>query len=390
MWGQPPSAVPPSAARRKLRGYRVRSSNSREKRNHTRLPTVPSQHNAANQKIPPHPALRLALPRILRRSRHRRGRRHSASRSPPSNARRRIHMREIAHQLDSDLADVSITTPDAVTLRAWTIHPPRSNGDAVILLHGLADNRVGMTGYAQLLLAHGFTVLLPDARAHGASGGQLATYGLLESNDIHQWFDFLVAQDHPHCIFGFAESMGAAELLQSLTVEPALLRRRCRIFFLQLPRDRLRPHGPALPPRPLVRTHSLPPRRRIRVSLRSLEVRPRHAASLARRFGRSHQSSGHPDSRPDRQQHSSAPLAPHPGPQSESSSLGSPQRRSLRSHKHSSSKNSSERLLKLVPPGSCGDSRLRLSRQAQRGGILNWPLATDHCPLLSAFPVQPL
>ena len=37
-----------------------------------------------------------------------------------------------------------------------------------------------MVGYAELLLAHGFTVLLPDARAHGASGGSLATYGLLE------------------------------------------------------------------------------------------------------------------------------------------------------------------------------------------------------------------
>jgi uncharacterized protein len=128
--------------------------------------------------------------------------------------------RTIAHQLNSDLADVSITTPDAITLRAWIIHPLSGNGDAVILLHGLADNRVGMTGYAQLLLANGFTVLLPDARAHGASGGQLATYGLLERNDIHQWFDFLAAQDHPRCIFGFGESMGAAELLQSLSVEP--------------------------------------------------------------------------------------------------------------------------------------------------------------------------
>jgi pimeloyl-ACP methyl ester carboxylesterase len=129
--------------------------------------------------------------------------------------------REMAHDLDSDLQDVSITTPDAVTLRAWIIHPHRSsNRDAVILLHGLADNRIGMTGYAHLLLANGFTVLLPDARAHGASGGQLATYGLLERNDIHQWFDFLAAQVHPHCIFGLGESMGAAELLQSLAVEP--------------------------------------------------------------------------------------------------------------------------------------------------------------------------
>src|SRR5580700_5247762 len=127
--------------------------------------------------------------------------------------------RTIAHQLNSDLADVSITTPDAITLRAWIIHPPSGNGDAVVLLHGLADNRVGMTGYAQLLLTRGFAVLLPDARAHGASGGQLATYGLLERSDIHQWFDFLVSRDQPRCIFGFGESMGAAELLQSLAVE---------------------------------------------------------------------------------------------------------------------------------------------------------------------------
>jgi uncharacterized protein len=129
-------------------------------------------------------------------------------------------MRNVAHQLNSDLADASITTPDAITLRAWIIHPQSSNGNAVILLHGLADNRVGMTGYAQLLLANGFTVLLPDARAHGASGGPLATYGLLERNDIRQWFELLAAQDYPNCIFGFVESMGAAELLQSLSVEP--------------------------------------------------------------------------------------------------------------------------------------------------------------------------
>jgi pimeloyl-ACP methyl ester carboxylesterase len=131
-----------------------------------------------------------------------------------------IAMRQVANHLDSELDNASITTPDAVTLRAWAVHPHHPNGNSVILLHGLGDNRMGMTGYAQLLLAHGFTVLLPDARAHGASGGQLATYGLLERNDIHQWFDFLLAHDHPHCIFGLGESMGAAELLQSLSVEP--------------------------------------------------------------------------------------------------------------------------------------------------------------------------
>jgi len=125
-------------------------------------------------------------------------------------------MRGSAHTLDAELSDASLTTHDGVILRAWMIQPHHANGDAVLLLHGLSDNRLGMTGYAQLLLARGFTVLMPDARAHGVSGGMLATYGLLERNDIQQWVDFLSAQNHPRCIFGFGESMGAAQLLQSL------------------------------------------------------------------------------------------------------------------------------------------------------------------------------
>jgi pimeloyl-ACP methyl ester carboxylesterase len=134
-------------------------------------------------------------------------------------------VRDQTRAQDADLTDVSITTRDHATLRAWLIHPHHPNGDAVLLLHGVGDNRLGMLGYAQLLLAHGFTVLLPDARAHGLSDGTLATYGLLERNDIRQWSDFLEAQipqgpQHSPCIFALGESMGAAQLLQSLDTHP--------------------------------------------------------------------------------------------------------------------------------------------------------------------------
>ncbi len=125
--------------------------------------------------------------------------------------------RESARVLSAELRDESITAADGAVLRAWTLRPNHNyNGNDVILLHGLGDNRGGMIGYAQMLLAHGFTVLMPDARGHGVSGGDLATFGLLERDDIHQWFEFLEGKDHPRCIFGFGESMGAAQLLQSL------------------------------------------------------------------------------------------------------------------------------------------------------------------------------
>jgi len=142
----------------------------------------------------------------------------------PLTVEENIAAQDIAKKLDTNLVNESISTPDAITLRAWLIIPRHYNHDAVLLLHGLGDNRLGMMGYAQFFLAHGYMVLLPDARAHGTSGGEVATFGLLERNDIHQWVDFLDNEFepnlHPHCIFGFGESMGAAQLLQSLDTHP--------------------------------------------------------------------------------------------------------------------------------------------------------------------------
>ena len=125
--------------------------------------------------------------------------------------------RQSVSVLHGQLRDVAITSADGVALRAWLVTPTQPNDEAVLLLHGLGDNRLGMTGYAQLLLARGFTVLLPDARAHGMSGGALATFGLLERDDVAHWGEFLRAQTEAHCVYGMGESMGAAQLLQSLS-----------------------------------------------------------------------------------------------------------------------------------------------------------------------------
>jgi|SRR5208282_4146893 len=130
-----------------------------------------------------------------------------------------MYAREMVRRQDSELTNIAIAAQDGTTLRAWSIRPNHDNGNAVVLLHGLGDNRFGMTGYAELLLSRGFSVLMPDARAHGTSGGGLATFGLLESEDIHRWLDWLGQNEHPDCIFGLGESMGAALLLQSLRSE---------------------------------------------------------------------------------------------------------------------------------------------------------------------------
>jgi uncharacterized protein len=123
------------------------------------------------------------------------------------------------------LEDVSITAADGATLKGWYVHPHNYNGHAVILLHGITDNREGVAGYGRFFLEHGYAVLLPDARGHGQSGGELATYGLKESEDIHGWVSWLYDHDPPQCVYGFGESYGAALMLQSLATE----RRYCAV-----------------------------------------------------------------------------------------------------------------------------------------------------------------
>jgi uncharacterized protein len=124
-----------------------------------------------------------------------------------------------ATRFGATLRDLSVTATDGSHLQGWFARPARANGDAVMLLHGVGDNREGMMGFAELFLSNGFAVLVPDSRAEGESGGDFPTYGVKESDDVHRWFEWLVIQQHPKCVFGMGESMGAAILLQSVKKE---------------------------------------------------------------------------------------------------------------------------------------------------------------------------
>lgn len=113
-----------------------------------------------------------------------------------------------------------ITAADGAVLDGWLFTPPKPNGAAVILLHGVNNSRLGMSGQARFLLRDGYTVLLPDIRGHGLSGGAILTYGIRESGDVHAWVDWLLAPRPGYRLYGLGASLGAAILLQSLAVEP--------------------------------------------------------------------------------------------------------------------------------------------------------------------------
>lgn len=132
--------------------------------------------------------------------------------------------------------DFEVRAPDGVLLRGWKVVPPQPNGSWVLLFHGVADNRVGVIGQSEFLLRSGYSVVMMDARAHGASEGPIASYGWLERNDTRAIIDALLSdlekpclstqwhgEDEPVCapnhIFALGESMGAGIALQSAAAD---------------------------------------------------------------------------------------------------------------------------------------------------------------------------
>jgi pimeloyl-ACP methyl ester carboxylesterase len=124
-------------------------------------------------------------------------------------------------QFHASVEDVSLKGADGAVLKGWYVTPPRPNGEAVVLLHGITGNRVDPSGFGDIFLRQGYSVLLPDSREHGESGGRIATYGILESDDVRRWVGFARKRD-PGCTYLLGESMGAAIGLQATVVTPQL------------------------------------------------------------------------------------------------------------------------------------------------------------------------
>jgi alpha-beta hydrolase superfamily lysophospholipase len=109
---------------------------------------------------------------------------------------------DLIHEADASFAligaareEFDVRAPDGVLLRGWIVRPKNPNGNWVLLFHGQADNRLGTIGQAEFLLRAGYSVVMMDARAHGASEGVIATYGWLERNDTRAVIDELVRSE---------------------------------------------------------------------------------------------------------------------------------------------------------------------------------------------------
>src|SRR5713101_88173 len=112
-------------------------------------------------------------------------------------------------QIGARREDFDVRAPDGVTLRGWKVRTAKPNGAWVLVFHGVADNRYGTEEHARMLLQRGYGVVMMDSRAHGASGGEMASYGWLERKDVSAAIDELINTERPEHIFALGNSMGA-------------------------------------------------------------------------------------------------------------------------------------------------------------------------------------
>jgi len=83
----------------------------------------------------------------------------------------------------------------------------------VLLLHGVRADRSSMVSRAQLLMGHGFSVLLIDLQAEGETPGEAITLGYRESRDVMAARDWIRSQAPGRRIGVIGTSMGGASVL---------------------------------------------------------------------------------------------------------------------------------------------------------------------------------
>ena len=109
---------------------------------------------------------------------------------------------------------VTFESTDGLDLAGW--YAPSRNGAAVVVVASAGGDRTRTTEHAELLAAHGYGVLLYDARGTGESQGSPNGYGWAWDRDVEGAIAFLQDQPDvdPDRIGGLGLSTGADVLIE--------------------------------------------------------------------------------------------------------------------------------------------------------------------------------
>ncbi|MBN2980822.1 alpha/beta hydrolase [Cohnella algarum] len=92
---------------------------------------------------------------------------------------------------------VEIGAEDGITLRGHYLEAEDGGAvnKAVVLAHGYSGRGEDMTVFAHFYRELGYTVLMPDNRGHGSSGGRHIGFGWPDRKDYVRWIRYLVDRE---------------------------------------------------------------------------------------------------------------------------------------------------------------------------------------------------
>jgi alpha-beta hydrolase superfamily lysophospholipase len=100
--------------------------------------------------------------------------------------------RSIGSPPSADYETVAFTASDGVRLEGW--YRPSENGASVLMISGGGGNRRSTLRHAEMLVRHGYGVLVYDPRGSGNSGGTVNSYGWGWEKDAAAALDFLAGR----------------------------------------------------------------------------------------------------------------------------------------------------------------------------------------------------
>ena len=112
-----------------------------------------------------------------------------------------------------------VKTKDSVTIKAWWIPSEAKQNFLVIVLHDLNQSKISCLNMSQALHDRNLDVCLVDMRAHGSSGGNEFSPGMLAVSDVRLLLDSLSSQYYIDKLAVIGIGIGSAVAAQFTSVD---------------------------------------------------------------------------------------------------------------------------------------------------------------------------
>lgn len=110
--------------------------------------------------------------------------------------------------------NVILKTPDSISLDAWYSSIDSAKA-CVVFFHGITVNKSYLDKEASMFRQWGYNILMVDFRAHGKSEGHTSSFGMKETREVQQAFEYAKKRGNEKIIL-YGVSLGAGVCIKAV------------------------------------------------------------------------------------------------------------------------------------------------------------------------------